>query len=481
MHIPMPNRISLKFAEIFFMTVFIYSLSAFSVCAQDLDQTFKSVYRDNPTLQAARHELEAVRERYPQAAAGWKPRVDGEASLTSTHIESGNFSSGDGATTKSASASIEQPLFHGFRTVSEMKSAEQGILAAEKNLLEREQSIFLNTARAYVAVLRGREMVALEQKNRDLHAAERDAVQARFEAGDLTQTDVQQTKARYADALARLAAAESALGEENAVFEELTGFTPPDDMPMPTPSFSFPDTEEGLTAMAASANPTMAAVRYEHLAAESDIGAVRSGLYPQIAAFASYIKEYDPQPGIIDESETGTIGVRARITLYEGGANLSRIRQARAIANQRSVQVLETDMAVQRMILANWRKYNSYDAEIAARELEADAARFSAEGVREEARLGERSVFDVLEAEREVLDAETALIDAKAQRVVTSYTLAGALGWLSAERLGVDRDQTVLTVAEVSAPVESPVIAPVPAVEAVPVLERDGVTVYQLD
>lgn len=476
----MPNRTLVKYAKIFFAGILISSLPVLPVFAQDLDGTFKKVYHENPTLRAARFELEAVRERYPQAAAGWKPRADGEASIFSTHRESGSFSQGDSITTKSASISVEQPLFRGFRTTSEMKSAEHGILAAEKNLLEREQSIFLGVARAYMAVLRGRQMVALQEKSRDLHAVERDAVQARFDAGDLTQTDVQQTKARYADAAARLAASQSALGEENAVFEELTGFFPPDDMVMPAPSFTFPAIEEGLVQMAASANPTMAAVRYEHLAAENDIGAVRSGLYPQVAAFASYIKEYDPQPGIIDESEAGTIGIRARISLYEGGANLSRIRQAKALASQRSVQILETDMAVRRMILANWRKYNAYDAEIAARELEADAARFSAEGVREEARLGERSVFDVLEAQREVLDAETALIDAKAQRVVTSYTLAGALGWLSAERLGADRDGLVLTVAEAPLPVMTPVAAPVPAVVPAPV-EQDGVTVYPLE
>ncbi len=487
MQVYMPNRYSSSHSlriKVWFLYPLFYGVIAMGPAkAQDaapltLEQTFRSVYKTNPTLQAARHDLDVVREEYPQAAAGWKPRVTGEASLTSTDIESGNFSAGDGATTKSASISIEQPIFRGFRTVSEMKAAEESFLAAEKNLQEREQSVFFDVAEAYVSVLKSRALIALQEKNRDLLGQERDAVQARFDAGDLTQTDVQQTEARYADALARLAAAQSAFGENMAVFEELTGFFPPDTMTMPEPSFNFPQSEEALVLAAAQANPTMAAMRHEHLAAQSDIGAVRSDLYPQVTAFASHIKEYDPQPGIVDESEMSTVGMRARISLYEGGANLSRVRQAKARANQRYVQIVETEMAVKRATLASWRKYGAYGLEIAAREREADAARFSAEGVREEARLGDRSVFDVLEAEREVLDAETALIEAKAGKVITAYNLSGALGLLTAGPLGLLEEEVVPVSLAVQVPVpvdETAIIAENPPDEA------QSVTVYPLD
>lgn len=64
------------------------------------------------------------------------------------------------------------------------------------------------------------------------------------------------------------------------------------------------------------------------------------------------------------------------------------------------------------------------------------ATKFSAEGVREEARLGERTVLDLLEAEQDVLDAQSALVVARSDRIVTAYRLAAALGLLIPETLG---------------------------------------------
>lgn len=451
----------------------LMSPGAFGQTPGDLTlmETFRIVHEQNPTLQGARYDLAAVREQYPQAMAGWYPRISAEANLISTNIETGNFSSGDGATTKGASVNLEQPVFRGFRTLAEVKSAEERIEAAEHNLMEREQAVFSDVARAYVMVLRNRQLLVLEEKNRDLLSGDVDAVKARFEAGDTTMTDVQQTEGRLADAKARAAIAQSRLDESNTMFEELTGFVPPEHMAMPEPDFTYPETEDGLVAMAEAANPTLAAVRHESLAAESDIRAVRSDLYPQLTAFASYIKERDPQPGIVAESSTGTIGLRARMALYEGGSTMSRIREAKARASGSRVDIVAADRAVKSALIADWKKLRASDEEIAAREIEVNAARLSVQGVREEARLGERTVFDVLEGEQDVLDAETDLVEARIARVITSYRLAGTLGFLTARALGFEGAASAPLLSEpVVAPAVEPVEVPFPAlVEAPPV------------
>jgi len=401
-----------------------------------LDETLRRVWQENPTLQAGREEFKAVQELYPQAMAGWHPNLNAETSITSTDIESGNFANGDGATTKSGSINIEQPIFRGFRTTGERDAAKRRIDSAHANQKMMEQDVFLRTVEAYVNVIRDRQLLDLQQKNKGLLTKEKEAVQARFEAGDITQTDVRQTEARYSNALADEAVAESRLKASEAEFEEVTGISPPEYMEMPVIGFVFPQTAAELVSMAGNQNPELTRSRHDHEAAQSDIKIVESGFYPQVAAFASYIKEYDPQPGIIDESETSTIGIRARINLYEGGKNISQRREAKFRTNKRLIEIREAEMAVKGDLISNWRRYQAYDAEIAARELEITAAKFSAEGVREEANMGDRTILDMLEAEQEVLDAQSNLVEAKRGRILSAYRLAAALGLLIPERLG---------------------------------------------
>ncbi len=65
------------------------------------------------------------------------------------------------------------------------------------------------------------------------------------------------------------------------------------------------------------------------------------------------------------------------------------------------------------------------------------AAEIALNGVREEARVGQRTTLDVLNAQQELVNARVALVTAQRDRVVASYTLLAAVGRLSPEVLGL--------------------------------------------
>ena len=52
--------------------------------------------------------------------------------------------------------------------------------------------------------------------------------------------------------------------------------------------------------------------------------------------------------------------------------------------------------------------------------------------------MGDRTVLDTLEAEQEVLDAQSALVLARRDKIVTAYRLAAGLGMLVPEQLGLN-------------------------------------------
>ncbi len=67
-----------------------------------------------------------------------------------------------------------------------------------------------------------------------------------------------------------------------------------------------------------------------------------------------------------------------------------------------------------------------------------NAAEIALNGVREEARVGQRTTLDVLNAQQELVNARVALVTAQHDRVVASYTLLAAVGGLAMQRLGLN-------------------------------------------
>ena len=65
------------------------------------------------------------------------------------------------------------------------------------------------------------------------------------------------------------------------------------------------------------------------------------------------------------------------------------------------------------------------------------AAQVAFEGIREEATLGARTTLDVLQAEQELLGAQTARVQARANQALAAYQLLQAQGLLTAEHLGL--------------------------------------------
>jgi outer membrane protein len=58
-------------------------------------------------------------------------------------------------------------------------------------------------------------------------------------------------------------------------------------------------------------------------------------------------------------------------------------------------------------------------------------------GVREEEKVGQRTLLDVLNAEQELLNAQVQLVTDERNLVVAGYTVLSAIGRLDAERLAV--------------------------------------------
>lgn len=141
--------------------------------------------------------------------------------------------------------------------------------------------------------------------------------------------------------------------------------------------------------------------------------------------------------GIIPDSRVETVGLRAVIPLYQAGIKRSEIRQAKYNAKRLAYESEEAERRIRQNVLSNYRSYLAAKEEIEIRHAEIKATEEALKGVTEEVNLGQRTLLDLLDTDRDLIEAQTAFVTAEYNRHFTNYALAENLGLLNASNLGL--------------------------------------------
>jgi outer membrane protein len=132
-------------------------------------------------------------------------------------------------------------------------------------------------------------------------------------------------------------------------------------------------------------------------------------------------------------SVLGTLSV----PIYQGGAEYSLIRQSKETLGQKRLDLDTARDTVRQNVVQAWGQLEAAKANIDATQAQVQAAEIALNGIREEARVGQRTTFDVLTAQQTLVNARVALVTAQHDRVVASYSLLSAVGRLSPQVLGL--------------------------------------------
>lgn len=400
------------------------------------DQSLIAAYQYNPTLTAARAELRSVDERYAQAKSGYRPRLNGIADYTSSNDRGDVFDTHSDS--KTLALEVQQPLYRGGSTDANVKSSHSQIQAQRAILHAVEQDVLLDAVTVYMDVVRDAELLKLNTNNESVLGAQLDAARKRFELGDITKTDVSQSEARLANATAGRVTAAGNLRASKARFERVVGIVPDGVLGRPVYTLNMPASVEDALAIAENKNPDLHAVRFSTKAAKFATRSVTGELLPQVDLTGSIGRTYDPALRVDDEIDSTTVGVRATMPFYTGGAVDSRARQARQIESQRRMELHRAERAVRQGVIDAWTALTAADAEMVARKSQIEAAKLALDGVRIETDYGSRTTLDLLDAEQEYLDAQTGYVTAERNKIVALYRVMAAIGELTAADLGLD-------------------------------------------
>src|SRR5450756_2455354 len=125
------------------------------------------------------------------------------------------------------------------------------------------------------------------------------------------------------------------------------------------------------------------------------------------------------------------------VPIYQGGAEYSLIRQAKEVLGQKRLDLDTARDNVRQTVVQSWGQLDAAKGNIEATRAQVQAAEIALNGVREEARVGQRTALDVLNAQQALVNARVALVTAQHDRVVASYAVLTAVGRLSPQVLNL--------------------------------------------
>jgi outer membrane protein len=198
-----------------------------------------------------------------------------------------------------------------------------------------------------------------------------------------------------------------------------------------------PSTVQRAIVEGETQSPSVLAAMYGVDVAELAVKISEGALYPNLGLTASYTQSYDTLPQSLRQTNVSILG-QLTVPIYQGGAEYSAIRQSKETLGQQRLNLDVNRDQARATVVQSWGQLDAAKAQIEATTAQVNASEIALNGVREEARVGQRTTLDVLNAQQELVNARVALVTAQHDRVVASYTLLAATGGLSMRHLGLN-------------------------------------------
>lgn len=434
-----------------------------AVLGADLLEVYQRALQNDPIIREADANRLASRESKPQALAALLPQLEATGSYTKDEQEFSRTqlqAVGDDdsvlipvtITTDSDTdgyqynIQLRQALFR-WDEWANLKRADAEVAQAEADYQAAQQELIQRTAQRYFDVLAAQDTVEAAQATLEAFARQLEQADKRFEVGLIAITDVQEARAAHDQAAAAVIQAKRTLATAQELLRELTGepfgklASPVDDMPLKTPD---PENEEQWVASALEQNLRIISARLATDIAKQDVRIARSGHLPSIDIVARH-GDSDYTGTQISRSIAGTgtenpadqtqktdsIGVQVTFPIYSGGATSSRVRQRvylhRAARERLERTARETERAARDAYLGVLSEISRVRALRQALESSRTALQATEAGFE----VGTRTTVDVLDARRQLFEAQTNYSRSRYDYILNVLQLQLATGTLN--------------------------------------------------
>jgi len=428
----------------------------------DLLTGYHNALEYEPTLQAQRHLLDAEREAVAQARAAWRPTIQLEGSYAynrermernRTDIDGALLAppnngfdgddgppsvSSDGYRSGRASLRVTQALVDRDRWVA-THAARQQVTVAELRWKSASRQLLHDVIQQHVAVVESDQIARSLRREYETLTQQYELDAQRHARGVGTLTEVRHAQSRLLLTEGELLHAEQTHDAERFAYRRLTGL--PHARPLPldaSVAIQFAVVPDGPSSPIDSA-PAVVIARAEEEAAAIAIRQARARYGPTLELVASR-DHLDNRPNTVttvSEEVRNQLLVQLRTPLYAGGAIRSATREAVARHLAASEQARRAGIDTEHDLQRSLNGLRTAERRIQVLEQAVTRSREAIELRRTAFAQGLTTNHEVLDATRELHQAERALLGARYDAVRHYATLRLTTGELSTTDLAL--------------------------------------------
>ena len=418
-------------AAVFVGLMGITSSPAFAI---SLNDALRASLENSSALAAAREGWLATRE----AIGTNTSTTDLTARLNATgSVEQIDSKAGQGFTKSqylSTGVTLSKNLYDGGQTKEKMRLAEINLQRASAIYAKTEQGVILDTIEAYLNVLKGGREVKLHARNLTRLKAHVDVAKIRVDAGAATPTRLAEARARYARAQSDAILAETRLTNAEDSFRSLTG-KDASDFIEPSITGNLPIDLLDAETKAQEGHPDILAAIAAERAADQEFNTLQAAVRPTLALSLSANTKVGTGT-TLDRDEVAAQLVFSS-PLLSTNATSSTSRRIAASFKQAKLDRAEATRKTEVAAREAFRNWQSTGIRVDAVTSEIEAFRLVAKGIASEAQFGQKTTLDLLDAEKDVNDAELSLVSAEHNQLLAAFRLKAAIGSLTAEQMGL--------------------------------------------
>jgi adhesin transport system outer membrane protein len=413
--------------------------SSSTALAVTLGDVAREAAATNPIIRAAEANAKARNYEVYQAMGQYLPQITARAAGGREQSENPIVRSipKDSVTLNRTEFSVTatQLIVDGWGVGSSIRERQYDSRSAKYDFKGSYNSVLLAVAEAFMNVKRQREALEIAKNNVAAHQETLRKVRLSYSGGAGTRADVGLGQSRLARAQAEQANSQINLDDAISRYCTLTGQSPPADLAMPEqPRRMLPNTLYGAVKIAMNNNPVVLSSINTADAASAHVGVVRSRFFPRVDA--QFTARADNNLGGVEASD-GSLSGMAVMTydIISGGTDLAAFYSANADRLKAQSKSQDLQRQVRERVRAAWAELVNGREEVTHYGENVKSQAQVVDDYRKQFSLGQRQLFNVLDAQDDLFTAQNSYIKAKFDTAIAYYRVLESIGALNLQML----------------------------------------------
>jgi len=411
--------------------------SSLTVFAEDLEQIYQLALQNDPLFKAQQAARDSAYQSVKISRSAFYPQIDVNAYYSRNSGESVNQPGASGDyNTNGYSATLTQALYNSNNFANHSIN-KNFVKQADADYQTAQQDLIIRVATQYFRVLGAQDNLEFSEAETHANARQLEQTKQRFEVGLVAITDVHEAQARYDSSVAQKIAAENLVNNEIEALRALTGQYNKslarlrDNTPLEPPE---PNDIDHWTKLALDQNSELRSSLFQVEQARDSVDLARAGYKPRVNLTAT--KSHSDSDIANSSAYDSTIySINLGINLFAGGGTSAAVQQREYNLNLKKDVLDQTRRNTQFKIRSAFLGVLSKISEVKASNQAVISSKSRLKASEAGFDVGTRTTVDVLDARRDLFNAQRQLARSRYDYLLDRLLLKQASGTLEEQDL----------------------------------------------